>query len=402
MAPAEANRWLIVTGEYPPQMGGVSDYTRIIAEHLAAVGDEVHVFAPGSPETGSRGAAVRVHRHPQAFSLRGLRGLSKLAEQLAPCQILVQYVPQAFGWKGMNIPFCLWLWANRSSRLWLMFHEVHFPLRSGQPLRHRVLALVTRIMARIAARAAERIFVSTSSWIGPLIELGAVQDRIEWLPIPSTLPPLAEQLDKDDKAAAAAHGREIVGHFGTFGDLIAPLLEPTLVAVLKADEGRTALLVGRGAGAFADKITERHRDLLGRISAVENASAEVVACSLSRCRCLIQPYPDGISTRRTTAMSGLALGVPIVTNLGPLTEPIWEAAGAVAFARSSSAEEMIAATERLLADAAYRQSIASAGQQLYEQSFAVQHTVTRLQSAEKGDSFVNAHSLSAEASRKWN
>ena len=39
-------RWAILTGEYPPQAGGVSDYTRLVAEGLAAVGDEVAVYAP--------------------------------------------------------------------------------------------------------------------------------------------------------------------------------------------------------------------------------------------------------------------------------------------------------------------------------------------------------------------
>jgi len=39
-------RWAILTGEYPPQPGGVSDYTRLVAEGLAVGGDEVHVWAP--------------------------------------------------------------------------------------------------------------------------------------------------------------------------------------------------------------------------------------------------------------------------------------------------------------------------------------------------------------------
>ena len=40
------SRWAVLTGEYPPQPGGVSDYTRLVAEGLAAVGDEVAVYAP--------------------------------------------------------------------------------------------------------------------------------------------------------------------------------------------------------------------------------------------------------------------------------------------------------------------------------------------------------------------
>jgi hypothetical protein len=34
--------WAILTGEYPPQAGGVSDYTRLVARGLAECGDRVH------------------------------------------------------------------------------------------------------------------------------------------------------------------------------------------------------------------------------------------------------------------------------------------------------------------------------------------------------------------------
>ena len=42
--------WHIVTSEYPPDVGGVSDYTRQVAEGLARMGDEVHVWCPRAAE----------------------------------------------------------------------------------------------------------------------------------------------------------------------------------------------------------------------------------------------------------------------------------------------------------------------------------------------------------------
>ena len=40
-------RWHLVTSEYPPDIGGVSDYTAQLARALAGAGDEVHVWCPG-------------------------------------------------------------------------------------------------------------------------------------------------------------------------------------------------------------------------------------------------------------------------------------------------------------------------------------------------------------------
>ena len=108
---ARMTRWAILTGEYPPDPGGVSDYTRLIARELVRMGDGVCVYAPSQPgPVDSDDAGVRVHRLPGVF---GPLSLSKLDAMLAraprPDRILVQYVPHAFGYKAMNVPFCAWL-----------------------------------------------------------------------------------------------------------------------------------------------------------------------------------------------------------------------------------------------------------------------------------------------------
>src|SRR5262249_40199976 len=38
--------WHLITGAYPPQPGGVSDYTHLVASGLAEAGDMVHVWCP--------------------------------------------------------------------------------------------------------------------------------------------------------------------------------------------------------------------------------------------------------------------------------------------------------------------------------------------------------------------
>src|SRR5260370_24556491 len=96
------NRWAIRTGEYPPQPGGVSVYTRQAARGLAEAGDEVHVWAPASAGEAATDAGVQVHRLPDRFGSRGLRRLAAELNALpGDARILVQYVPQAFGWKAM-------------------------------------------------------------------------------------------------------------------------------------------------------------------------------------------------------------------------------------------------------------------------------------------------------------
>src|SRR5262249_49749912 len=150
------------------------------------------------------------------FGLGGLRQLDRELSRLPrSARLLVQYVPHAFGWKAMNLPLCLWLGGLRRP-VWVMFHEVAFPCEPGQPWKHRLLGAVTRQMAGMVCRAADRIFVSTPVWEAVLREVGAPVSSVTWLPIPSPLP-LAVPAEEVAalRSRVAPTGTSVVGHFGT-------------------------------------------------------------------------------------------------------------------------------------------------------------------------------------------
>ena len=83
------------------------------------------------------------------------------------------------------------------------------------------------------------------------------------------------------------------------------------------------LLIGRHSDTFRDGLVESHRGLAARVHATGELGAAEIVAHLRACDLLVQPYPDGISTRRTTAMAALANGVSVVTNLGSLSETLW-------------------------------------------------------------------------------
>src|SRR5580704_1855890 len=119
--------WHVITCEYPPQSGGVSDYTILLAKGLAAHGDQVHIWCPSWPEKAPEIPGVQVHPSLGKFSPRDFwkagRELDRFPE---PRRLLIQWVPHGFGYQSMNLPFCLWLW-GRSTRhqdqVEVMVHE---------------------------------------------------------------------------------------------------------------------------------------------------------------------------------------------------------------------------------------------------------------------------------------
>ena len=130
----------------------------------------------------------------------------------------------------------------------------------------------------------------------------------------------------------APAGEPVVGSFGTFGAAIGRMLAEVLPRLLGGRDGRVGVLIGRGSETFAARLLAAHPVLAGRLVATGGLPREDVSLHLQACDLLVQPYPDGVSSRRTTVMAGLAHGRPVATTAGPLTEPVWSETGAVALA----------------------------------------------------------------------
>ena len=270
----------------------------------------------------------------------------------------------------MNVPFCLWLNARRRFPIWVMFHEVAFPIRPGQPWQQNMLGRLHGWMARLLLRSAERIFLSTPAWEPLLRGLGEPCPPMTWLPVPSNLTawPDAQETARV-RRRLAPNNALVVGSFGTYGPLVAALLTAVLPPILDRAPDRLGLLLGRGGDEFASALEAARPSLRGRLIAPGELPEPELAAHLAACDLLIQPYPDGVSGRRTSLMAGLALGVPVVTTEGALTEPLWRDAAAVALAPVDRPSEFVGAAASLLADPGLRADLGRRGRSFYQAHF---------------------------------
>jgi glycosyltransferase involved in cell wall biosynthesis len=380
---AIVQRWHLVTGEYKPTPGGVADYVAILAKSMAEAGVEVHVWAPGDavgPEIESGG--VSVHRVAGWFGPAGLALLNRELNRFAgPRMILVQYVPHAFGWKAMNLPFAAWAaWRARlGDEVRVMFHEVAYPW-VGRPLRHNVIAAANRVMAALLLRACTRAYVSIPGWIPLLRRLGAGRVPILWTPVPSNVPYNASPLGVESRRAELTGGRPaalVVGHFGTYGSLITRSLAPIFNDLLERRPDVRVLLLGNGGDRWRLELAGERTEWLGRIISPGFLSTAAIGDYLQSCDLMVQPYPDGVSCRRTTVMAALANGVAVLTTFGMLSEPIWKE-GSVALFPANDVSGIVELAGELLDSPGRRAELVRAGRRLYEDRFAIGHTVAAL------------------------
>ena len=79
-------------------------------------------------------------------------------------------------------------------------------------------------------------------------------------------------------------------------------------------------------------------------------------------------------------MASLALGLPIVTTSGPLTEALWEKSDAVVLAPIGQENALAEGVHLLLADRARRDEISRKARDLYQRQFSLEHTIQLLRS----------------------
>jgi glycosyltransferase involved in cell wall biosynthesis len=373
--------WIILSGEYPPKVGGLADHVHHLAIELSKAGDEVDVWAPPAAEGELvRDPGVTARALPDRYGPRSLLVLEKELAKKPDARILVEYVPHAFGWTAMNVPFALWLAARRRP-VWIQFQEVSTLVTRGAKLRHNFQAVVMQGMASIMARRADRIFVSTPAWNERLRRLAPGSKEPIWLPDPSNIPDSVPQ-----EAIALARARlglspddVVIGCFSSYEPGVTGLLAGALPVLLERDPRRIALLMGRGSKEAAEVVLRGcAKGSRTRLVATGKLDLPVIAAHLASCAAAIQPYPEGVTTRRTSAMNPLALGVPLVTNTGPWAEPLWGESGAVALAPAPTAEALIETAERVLSEPGYGAALGARGREFHRSHFSFEHVVSVL------------------------
>jgi glycosyltransferase involved in cell wall biosynthesis len=385
----EKPAWHLLTGEYPPDRGGIGDYTRLLARALADQGCQVHVWTP-SADADSEADGVAVH----AMGGVGRDALRRLGEALdrhpAPRRLLVQYAPQAWGMRGMNLPFTRWLLARRRAGddVRVMFHEPYFPFGWQRP-RRNLLAAVNRLMARTLLRASTRAYVSTHLWEPLLATLAPPGLEFTLLPIPSTIPFVDDPGRVARIRREVGEGRPIVAHFGTYGDLIGPALTRALRALVGYRPDARILLLGNRGPDFAERlraVDERFRD---NVIAPGYQSPDDVSVHLQAAGVAIQPYPDGADTRRTTLMACLANGVPTVTTRGRggndliFSLALSHAAPGDGDGQGLRAADLLGSADVLL-ESGDLDELRARARAFYQREYAIERTVERLLADEDG------------------
>lgn len=275
----------------------------------------------------------------------------------------------------MNLAFCFWICMQRKQNVSVMFHEVAFPLHNGQRFRHRLLAIVHRMMAAAILHSVRHSFTSTEPYLALLRTLGRDQTPMSVLRICSNIPSESYQWD----SVAVRHEDPprpfTIGIFSNFGPELQEVLGSAIGCALENPNFAVALL-GPGE-AFRESLATKYPRAVNRIRTTGRLRVDEVAEHMRACDALMQIYPDGASAARGTLIGALASGIPVVTTAGAITDGLLLDSKTMLFA-SGSPQSIREALELLSRNPAMGRELGTRAQQLYMDSFQPSVIASRL------------------------
>jgi hypothetical protein len=347
--PGNAQRWIALLGRRDGPTDGVADYCTYLGAALRLKGYELETVRVPWPEQGW-GAA--------------LADLRQRAEDWRGCWVLLQHT--ALGWSRRGFPFhaprLLSVLRESGARCGVVFHEFGSAGGSGIIGRARSYCQI-RVLQNLYEHAERAIFtvpVKQVTWIAPPGE------KALFIPIGANCPEPLTHPRKD------ASGMKTVAVFSvTGGARTLPEVADIAFAMKRAAcaMGPLRLVVmGRGSKEAEPALLREFSGTNIVVDALGLVSAEDLSRTLASAD--VQLFVRGqISSRRGTAIAGIACGLPIVCYAGPETGwPVTEAG--ILSAPLGDCEALSGALESVLTQVTLRESLAERSRRAQKQYFS--------------------------------
>lgn len=373
---AERLSILLISGEYPPAVGGVGDYTQQLGRTLRARDHQVQVLT-SSGQTAPDADPPALTVGP-SWGWRAWHETTRCVARLAPEIVHIQYQTGAY---GMHPAINLLPWRLRQLRprpaVVVTLHDLRLPylLPRADRLRAWVTArLCADADAVIVTNAADaRALGGGASFSRELYSpTSAIATPLSIIPIGSNITPAPppgydraawrRQLDcqPDDM---------LIGYFGLLSRTKGVLELLAALARLPADgHRRYRLLIIGGAAPLPDdqryaaeiqQFIAAHQ-LGARVQLTGPCAAAEVSAHLLATDMVVLPFSDGASYRRGSLLAALAHARPTITTMPatPLDPPLIDQRHALLLPDAMPARVQ-AAIERVAADPALQTALSA-------------------------------------------
>ncbi len=346
----------IVSGEYPPQQGGVGAYSQILARTLAGQGNIAFVYS--NRDAIEDDPAVNLHAAASRWGPLDLRALAGWARTNRLDLLNVQYQTAAYGmspWLHFLPEFAGGLPVVTT------FHDLMYPylFPKAGPLRDWIVMRLARASAGVIATNHEDMARVGHLPQAALIPIGSN--------ILSALPADHDRQAQRSKARAAT-GDLLLAYFGFLNHSKGVDTLIAALAALRADDipARLVMIGGRVGSSdptnatYAVRIDEQieHLGLAAYVHWTGFVADEAVAAWLDAADVVVLPFRDGASYRRGSLMAAIQHARPIVTTQPVVDIPTFRDGENMLLVPPDKPSALVTTLRRLNADPDLRQRLA--------------------------------------------
>lgn len=353
-------RILQLTRDFPPAHSGIGDHVARLSAELAALGDEVVVVCapPAEPASGvdlrtvagwdsDGGAAIRAaaaaahpdavvwHYNPFQVGRRGLAsGAGRLARALARIAPLTVVLHEyQYPWGRNGIRGLVWAVAQRLRLRGVVASATSIVLTTHARQR--------RLARRFPSRAATMSVVAAGATVEPTAGGEPPHALRARLGLPA--------------------GAFVVAHLGAIGE--GRDLRPAVAAIeaLRRDGVDARLLLAGRTG-----IAPPGGEAIVQTGPVDHAT---LSAALASSDCYLYAEPIGPVSRKTSLLSALAHGLPVLAYRGPDGEPDFRDGESLLLVEPDE-DAVAAALRRLAADPALRRRLGEGARTLAETRYS--------------------------------
>ncbi len=356
---AESAYWRPPAGASRPE---ISVVFRDPGNRVDAIRDYTHLLADGLRQSGaSAGVAL-------------LQGPAVPAPPPGTKVVVVNYNPFSWGRWGWapTLPGSLVRLRARPLRplIATMVHEGAVPWGG---VRRTLMGAWQRAQLAAMLRVADIVCVSIEPWIPWLRRFAGPSKSIHHLPVGSNVPDMRCAREGERARLGIDPDALVLGLFG--GRHPSRPIEHLREAII-ATSRRHRRLVVLNLGADAPALS-------GLDSSVEIITPgplppAALASTLSAADIFAAPYTDGASSRRGTLATGFQHALPIVSTLGPLTDPFLVRSDALTLVPARDSQAFGKAVADLADDAELRLALGARARQLFDERLDWQSIARRL------------------------
>jgi glycosyltransferase involved in cell wall biosynthesis len=357
-------------------LGRKDEPTDAVEEYCHYLGDALRLH-------GFDTEIVRVRWVEKGWTV-ALRELRQQAIEWRGAWVLIQYTALAWSARGFPLRFLRVLKVLRSvgTRIGVVYHDVepYAGKRTVDKLRGHAQLRTMREALRLADLAVFTVALRKISWIR------RPAPNAVFIPVGANLPApenawVRKQPDKPRTSTVAIYG--ITGGHAGIAEIehIAAALE-----YVAQRAGKVRLLVfGRNSESARLGLRAKLQDAVMELEILGLLPADKVVEALRSSDVLL--FVRGvISSRRGSAIAGIACGLPVVAMEGPETAPPITEAGVVLLSAGTSYQKTGEVLVRILTDGNYGNSLAERSRRAQQQYFSWQAIGARYAEALRGQS----------------